>query len=100
MSGRSSDLTRITYKLSFSNHCQIAKSRLLVTDWAVASSEKSLVVFLALEYVDNEAQLQAAQRSQLQATLSPAEALEIAEALTKAAGKLLGPSLPPGKLLQ
>jgi hypothetical protein len=46
------------------------------------------------------AQLETGARSQLQATLSPQQALEIAESLAKAAGKLLGPPAPVRALLQ
>jgi hypothetical protein len=60
-----------------------------VTGWGIAASQANRVVLLALEYLDNPAQLQTGERGQLQATLSPEQALEIAATLASAAGKLL-----------
>jgi hypothetical protein len=62
-----------------------------VTGWAVTASDVNRVVFLALEYLDHPGQLQTGARGQLQGTLSPQQALEIAAALLQAAGKLLTP---------
>ena len=42
-----------------------------VTGWAVAASEATGVVFLALEYMDHPEQLETGEQGQLQATLSP-----------------------------
>jgi hypothetical protein len=68
-----------------------------VTGWSVASSEAGRLVFLALEYLDGPEQLETGERGQLQGTLSPRRAMEIAAALMQAAGRLMElPSKPPG----
>jgi len=66
-----------------------------VTGWSVASSEAGGVVFLALEYLDGPDQVRTGERGQLQGTLSPRQAVEIAAALIQAAGKLMGPPPEP-----
>lgn len=72
-----------------------------VTGWAVAASEATRVVFLALEYLDHPEQLETGERGQLQATLSPQQAMEIAATLIQAVGKLLEPpSEPPEAQIQ
>lgn len=58
------------------------------------------VVLLALEYMDHPEQLESGAREQLQATLSPQQAMEIALALTLALRKLAEPPEKPGILLQ
>jgi len=52
-----------------------------VTGWAVAASEATGVVFLALEYVDHPEQLETGQPGQLQSPLSTQQAMEIAATL-------------------
>jgi hypothetical protein len=69
-----------------------------VTGWAVAASETNRVVFLGLEYLNHPAQLETGERGQLQGTLTPQQALEIAAALLQAAGKLLVPLESPETL--
>lgn len=59
--------------------------------WAVAASEQIGVVFLAMEYLDHPEQPDTGDRGQLQATLSPRQAMEIAATLIQGAGKLLEP---------
>ena len=57
------------------------------------------MVVLALgEYLDQPAQLESGKRGQLQGTLSPQQALEIAAALLQATSKLLVPPQSPETL--
>lgn len=72
-----------------------------VTGWEVAASEATGVVFLALEYMDHPGQPKSGERGQLQATLSPQQAMEIAANLIRAAGKLPEPpARPPERPVQ
>lgn len=64
-----------------------------VTRWTVAATQATEFVFLALECLDHPGQLETRERGQLQATLSPKQAMEIAATLIQAAGKLQEPRI-------
>jgi hypothetical protein len=66
----------------------------------VAPSQGNRAVILALEYLDHPAHPQTGKRGQLQGTLSPQQAWEMAAALLPVAGKLLVPPPSPETLKQ
>jgi hypothetical protein len=69
-----------------------------VTGWGVRPVA-GLMVLLQIEYVQNPEQLESGQRLQLQGLIRADLALEMAEALKRAADALVG-GAPPGVLIQ
>ncbi len=66
-----------------------------VTGWAVTHAAE-IAVLLRIEYLDSPADTEKDSKA-MQFALTPPQALELAEKLTKRARRLLDDKLPPGK---
>ena len=69
-----------------------------MTGWGI-TDVAGMFLMIAVEYAENQEQLETGERKQLQTILAGAMALEIAEALKRAASILLCP-IPNDTLLQ